>query len=66
MNLKHYITVDDLINQLSNIDLPPNFLTDCSNLIINNYKDALNEGHTVLEALDIAVEKLYQDIRKTK
>ena len=57
-------TVDDLINQLSNIDLPPNFLTDCSNLIINNYKDALNEGHTVLEALDIAVEKLYQDIEK--
>lgn len=57
-------TVDDLVNQLSNIDLPPNFLTDCSNLIINNYKDALNEGHTVLEALDIAVEKLYQDVEK--
>ena len=57
-------TVDDLINQLSNTDLPPDFLTDCSNLIINNYKDALNEGHTVLEALDIAVERLYQDVEK--
>ena len=58
------IVIDNVVSELSNLDLPPNFLTESSTLLINNYKNAINEGHSALEALDISIGKLYQDIEK--
>ena len=56
--------IDNVVNELSNLDLPPNFLTECPTLLINSYKDAINEGHPALEALDISIGKLYFHMNK--
>ena len=56
--------IDNVVNEISSLDLPQNFLTESSTLLLSNYKDAINEGHSALEALDISIGKLYQDIEK--
>ena len=58
--------IDNVVSELSNLDLPPNFLTESATLLINNYKDAVEDGHSALEALDISIGKLYQDIEKNE
>ena len=58
--------IDNVVNELSNLDLPPNFLTECPTLLMNSYKDAINGGHSAIEALDISIGKLYQDIEKNE
>ena len=58
--------IENVVNELSSLDLPQNFLTESSTLLLSNYKDAINEGHSALEALDISIGKLYQDIEKNE
>ncbi len=58
--------IENVVNELSSLDLPQNFLTESSTLLVSNYKDAIHEGHSALEALDISIGKLYQDIEKNE
>ena len=58
--------IENVVDELSSLDLPQNYLTESSTLLLSNYKDAINEGHSALEALDISIGKLYQDIEKNE
>ena len=55
-------SVDIIVEKISNLDLPVDFINECSELIHTYYNNAMNDGQSPTEALNSAVEKLYQNI----
>ena len=55
-------TIDKIIDTLSKLDLPQEFVNENLKLIKENYEGAISSGHSQIEALNNSIEKLHQNI----
>ena len=55
-------TISLINDNLSNMSLPQQTINNASNQIIKDFKEALNQGEPPVDRLNIAIDKLHQNI----
>ena len=56
--------VDNLTEKLTAMEISKEFVNECSELIIQDYKESLANGQTPIEALNTAMENLHLNLGK--
>ena len=53
-----------LIERLSSLNVPQEFIKECSKFVVDDYKEGLANGQTPIEAFNSAMENLHQNLEK--
>ena len=56
--------VDNLAERLSSLNVPQEFIKECSKFVVDDYKEGLANGQTPIEAFNSAMENLHQNLEK--
>ena len=56
--------VDNLAERLSSLNVPQEFIKECSKFVVDDYKEGLADGQTPIEAFNSAMENLHQNLEK--
>ena len=56
--------VDNLLERLSSLNVPQEFIKECSKFVVDDYKEGLANGQTPIEAFNSAMENLHQNLEK--
>ena len=56
--------VDNLAERLSSLNVPQEFINECSKFVVDDYKEGLADGQTPIEAFNSAMENLHQNLEK--
>ena len=53
-----------LLERLSSLNVPQEFIKECSKFVVDDYKEGLANGQTPIEAFNSAMENLHQNLEK--
>ncbi len=56
--------VDNLAERLASLNVPQEFIKECSKFVVDDYKEGLADGQTPIEAFNSAMENLHQNLEK--
>ena len=56
--------VDNLVQRLSSLNVPQEFIKECSKFVVDDYKEGLANGQTPIEAFNSAMENLSSNLEK--